>query len=193
MHQQKPLKTYMCSRHYVNETKTPSTEILTEVCQKPACINSVIVKSISVSFRTKITEIVHSLKIRTSQRTCWICATPNQCSPQWHSRNPPQLKLPSWTGVLCQSLCPAQLLSHLSLLLCSLQHEYLDSISHSVEKKKKKSATFYPFMFLISVQISCTLWLWVYNQKKSYRYSSCHGHTKAIFSSNNCIWQNQLI
>lgn len=75
MHEQKPLKTYMYSRHNVNETKTPSTEILTEGCQKPACINSAIVKRISVSFRTKITEIVHNLKIRASQRTCWICAT----------------------------------------------------------------------------------------------------------------------
>lgn len=143
----------MWSRHYVNETKTTSTEIVTEVSQKTACINNVIVKRISVSFRTKVTERVHSLKIRASQRMCWICASPKKCSPQWHSRNLPQLKLPSWTGVLCQSLCPAQLLSHLSLSLCSLQHEYLGSISHSVEKKKKISnlLSIYGFNFCAGI------------------------------------------
>lgn len=177
----------MSSSHSVNETRTTSTEIVTKVCQNPACINSVIVKRISVSFRTKATEIAHSLKIRASQRMCWICVTPKKCSPQWHSRNLPQLKLPSWTGVLCQSRCPAQLLSPLSLLLCSLQHEYLGSISHSVEKKKKKKETFYPFMVLIFLQKSCILWLWVYDQKKAYRHSLCQTVTPKPSSATTAV------
>lgn len=62
----------------------------------------------------------------------------NKCLPQLHSRNLHLLKLPSQTGVLCQSLCREQLLFHLFLLLGSLQHEYLGNISCSVEIKFKK-------------------------------------------------------
>lgn len=182
----------MSSSHSVNETKTTSTEIVTKVCQNPACINSVIVKRISVSFRTKATEIAYSLKIRASQRMCWICVTPKKCSPQWHSRNLPQLKLPSWTGVLCQSRCPAQLLSPLSLLLCSLQHEYLGSISHSVEKKKKKKRnllSIYGFNFFAEILHSLIVSLW--SEKGLQTLFVSNSHTKAIFSNNSCIWQDQ--
>lgn len=48
-------------------------------------------------------------------------------------------------------------------------------------------------MLLIFVQKPCILWLWAYNQKKAYRHSILNSHTKAIFSNNNCICQDQSV